>query len=104
GQETGQFNGHVDGRGIRRFDYIVVGGGIGGLVVASRLSEDADKNVLLIEAGADRRGDPRIDTPGLMGAMYGNPDFDWSFTTVPQVIPPSPSNPLHTKISGFGPS
>ncbi|KAF2141714.1 GMC oxidoreductase [Aplosporella prunicola CBS 121167] len=46
---------------IKEPDFIVVGGGITGLVVASRLSEDADKSVLVIEAGASRIGDPRID-------------------------------------------
>ena len=30
-------------------------------------------------------GDPRIDTPGLLGTLYGNPDFDWDYMTVPQV-------------------
>lgn len=71
----------------RQFDYIVIGGGIGGLVVATRLSEDATKSVLLIEAGADRRGDARIDTPGLMSTLYGNSDFDWDYMSEPQVEP-----------------
>lgn len=70
------------------FDYIVVGGGIGGLVVASRLSEDADRTVLLIEAGANRMGDPKIDTPGFLSTLYGDADYDWNFVTEPQVRPP----------------
>lgn len=67
------------------YDYIIVGGGTAGLVVASRLSEDGDKSVLVIEAGANRKGDPRIDTPGMMTTLYDDPDYDWAFMTEPQV-------------------
>ncbi|MCJ1243256.1 hypothetical protein MMC30_000453 [Trapelia coarctata] len=59
------------------FDIIIVGGGISGLVVASRLSEDPHIHVLVIEAGANRLNDPRITVPGLAPSMYFDPDFDW---------------------------
>lgn len=65
-------------------DFVIVGGGLSGLVVASRLSEDADTTVVVIEAGSDRRGDPRIDTPGLMTTLYDDPAYDWMHMTVPQ--------------------
>jgi choline dehydrogenase-like flavoprotein len=67
------------------FHYIVVGGGTAGLVVASRLSEDSHVRVLVIEAGADRTNDPLVLTPGLVAAMYGKDEYDWNFTSVPQV-------------------
>lgn len=67
------------------YDYIIVGGGTAGLVVAARLSEDADVSVLIIEAGGDRSKDPFVLTPGLMGALYGKDEYDWNFSSVPQV-------------------
>jgi choline dehydrogenase-like flavoprotein len=73
------------------FHYIVVGGGTAGLVVASRLTEDSNVRVLVIEAGADRTSDPLVLTPGLVAAMYGNDDYDWNFTSVPQVTITLPS-------------
>ena len=66
------------------FDIVIAGGGTSGLVVATRLTEDPNIRVLVIEAGADRRNDPRITTPGLAAATYFDPDFDWCITSKPQ--------------------
>ncbi|KAF9872915.1 aryl-alcohol dehydrogenase [Colletotrichum karsti] len=66
------------------YDYIIVGGGTSGLVVAKRLSADQKLAILVIEAGADRTDDPRVFTPGLMNDMYGNADFEWLISGVPQ--------------------
>lgn len=67
------------------YDYIVVGGGTSGLVVASRLTEDPNVSVLVIEAGGDKTSDPFVNTPGFMGALYGKEEYDWNFSSVPQV-------------------
>ncbi|KZT20506.1 GMC oxidoreductase [Neolentinus lepideus HHB14362 ss-1] len=66
------------------FDYIIVGGGLCGLVVAARLSEDPDVKVGVIEAGQYLAGAPELLVPGMAGAAVMNPKFDWCFTTVPQ--------------------
>jgi choline dehydrogenase-like flavoprotein len=67
------------------YDYIILGGGTAGCVIANRLSEDTGKTVLVIEAGSHRPDDPKINTPGLMAALYDQPGYDWSFLSEPQV-------------------
>lgn len=69
------------------YDYVVIGGGTSGLVVASRLTEDPNITVLVLEAGSNKLDDNRITTPGLALATWDNPDFDWQFITTPQVSP-----------------
>lgn len=64
------------------FDYIVIGGGTAGALMANRLSADKDKRVLLIEAG--RKDDYHwIHIP--VGYLYciGNPRTDWLYNTEP---------------------
>lgn len=68
------------------YDYVIVGGGTSGLVVASRLTEEENIRVLVLEAGANRLGDPKISIQGLAAATYFDPDYDWCITTEPQVI------------------
>jgi len=64
------------------FDYIIIGGGTAGCLLANRLSADASKRVLLIEAG--RKDDYHwIHIP--VGYLYciGNPRTDWLYNTEP---------------------
>lgn len=68
---------------MKTYDYIVIGGGTAGCVVAARLAEDSDVRVLLLEAGpSDRHWSIRI--PGAMGSNYESGPFNWALRTVPQ--------------------
>lgn len=66
------------------YDFIVVGGGTAGLVVATRLSEIPEFKVLVIEAGGDHINDPRVKTPALWTSLLGT-EADWGFITESQV-------------------
>ena len=67
------------------FDFLIVGGGTAGLVLAARVSEDPNVRVGVIEAGLSRLGDPKVDVPTGAGLMLNNPEYDWSYRSVPQV-------------------
>ncbi|XP_069102989.1 glucose dehydrogenase [FAD, quinone]-like isoform X2 [Argopecten irradians] len=65
------------------YNYIIVGGGASGLVLANRLSEDSDVTVLLLEAGKSESDKPVYDIP------YNCPkaqmtEADWIYRTIPQ--------------------
>jgi choline dehydrogenase len=62
------------------YDYVIVGGGLTGLTVASRLSENPDITVLVIETGADNRDDPRVYDIYTYGQAFGT-ELDWQFPT-----------------------
>jgi choline dehydrogenase-like flavoprotein len=66
------------------FDYIVVGGGSGGCVLAARLSEDPTVQVALLEAGGPNDGVlNRVPTGAAVYMMKRNA-CNWAFSTVPQ--------------------
>jgi hypothetical protein len=76
------------------FDYVIVGGGTAGTVLASRLSENKSVSVAVIEAGGSALEDPLART------IYGNcppcaTGLDWNYTTVPQQYLNGSVKPYH---------
>ncbi|XP_072044914.1 alcohol dehydrogenase [acceptor]-like [Amphiura filiformis] len=65
------------------YDYVVIGGGSAGCVVAARLSEDLNCTVVLLEAGPSDEEYPAIDVPAQVASLQKT-EIDWNFKTVPQ--------------------
>lgn len=64
------------------FDYVVVGAGSAGCVLADRLSEDPSVRVLLLEAGPEDTLDA-IRVPAIFGSLFGT-EVDWDYRLEPQ--------------------
>lgn len=73
----------------QEYDYLVLGGGTAGLTIAARLSESPDVKVGVIEAGKSRLNDMLVDVPAMFLQMFGNPEYDWKYSTTPQIGPDS---------------
>ena len=71
------------------FDYVIVGGGTAGLVLANRLTEQSGVQVAVIEAGTfpeDVVGN-KTQVPGYAGSFDGGgAAIEWGFSTTPQTV------------------
>ncbi|KAJ6132613.1 hypothetical protein N7471_007828 [Penicillium samsonianum] len=64
-------------------DYLIIGGGTAGLVVACRLSEDPNTHIVVVESGPDASGDHRVQNPSSWPSLSGS-ELDWKFKIGPQ--------------------
>jgi choline dehydrogenase len=66
------------------WDYVIVGGGSAGCVLANRLSEDPSTRVLVLEAGRpDWRFDVFIHMPAALTFPIGSRFYDWGYESEP---------------------
>ncbi|HEX3590718.1 MAG TPA: GMC family oxidoreductase N-terminal domain-containing protein [Pseudonocardiaceae bacterium] len=73
---------HVDATDSGRYDYLIVGAGTSGSVVAAGLAERSGGTVAVFEAGrSDRR--PEVKTPGRFGELFAT-EHDWNYVTADQ--------------------
>lgn len=70
-------------RDFGSFDYVIVGGGSAGCVLANRLSASGVYRVLLLEAGGEDRN-PWIHIPIGYGKLFKNPKLNWLYETEPE--------------------
>ena len=68
---------------MQTFDYIIIGAGSAGCVLANRLSADPKNQVLLLEAGGKDKS-PLIHIPAGFIKTLNNPDYNWGFQTEPE--------------------
>ena len=65
------------------YDYIIVGAGSAGCVLANRLSADQKKSVLVLEAGV-KDSNPLIHIPAGTAKIWNDPKYNWSYLSEPE--------------------
>jgi choline dehydrogenase-like flavoprotein len=65
------------------FDYVIVGGGTAGLVIANRLSEQSAVSVAVVEVGSDQRNNPNVTNVDDFTVAF-NTSIDWQYPTAAQ--------------------
>src|SRR5262249_50818735 len=66
------------------YDYVIIGAGTAGCVLANRLSADPKVSVCVLEAGPGDRLE-LIHTPGALGAFFFTKKYDWCFEAKPDL-------------------
>lgn len=79
---------------MQTYDYIIIGAGTSGLVVANRLSEDPSVSVAVIEPGTDQRDNPDVASPDRFMKAFDTP-VDWNYVTAKQPGAGDRALPLH---------
>ncbi|EMD36325.1 hypothetical protein CERSUDRAFT_84404 [Gelatoporia subvermispora B] len=85
GQDSTATKSSIDVNGWNQYDYVIVGGGTAGCVIASRLSEDPNVRVLILEAGRGHNSGLLDLTHLPIGFLQlYRTEVDWNFETIPQ--------------------